>query len=153
LGTCANALSAFCNTMDVLTRHAPDVLDWIATAFGLRRSDGAEQAPGNHIPPRAQRKWNWGACVLAPFWSFSHGLRLIGLVTLICWIAPLQPVAFVAGVLLGIFGNRLAVKNRAFESSENFIQIESSWSNWGLIALGVLVLYVLDSLWISFRSS
>jgi len=138
--------------MNAITRRAPAILDWVAAAFGFRRSDGAEQAPGNTIADVKLRKWNWGAGVLAPFWAFSHGLRLIGLVTLICWFAPLQPVAVIAGILLGIFGNRLAARNRRFTTQESFDAIESTWSKWGLATFAALVIYVIWT-WISSRSS
>ncbi len=98
------------------------------------------------------RNWNWGAAVLAPFWAFSHELRLLGLLTLICWISPFLPVTIVAAILLGIFGNRLATKNRAFDSQESFVAVERAWSRWGLVAFCALAAYVLWT-WISSRLS
>jgi hypothetical protein len=104
------------------------------------------------IPTPMLRKWNWGAAVLAPLWAFSHELRLLGLITLILWISPLLPLTALTGILLGIYGNRLAPTRRTFDSVDSFAAVEGAWSRWGLIAFILLIVYVFWS-WISSRSS
>ena|GEM_PF-3317376 len=109
----------------------------IETAFGFARADGAQQAPGNTIDPALLQRWNLGAFALAPFWALSHGAKLFGVISLLCWATPLWPLGVLVAVALGVYGNRLAAKNRTFASQEDFLRTQTIWARWGV---GVLVL-------------
>lgn len=92
----------------------------------------------SHIVPAEIRGWNWGAFWLCWIWGVGHK-------TYIALLGLLPGVNVVISFVLGAMGNRWAWQNRAWESVEQFREVQKAWSvfGWGMAAgflSGVLTL-------------
>lgn len=83
-------------------------------------------------------KWNWGAFFIYHFWGFGNGtwwLFLIGL--FFGW-------TFIPNIIMGIYGTRMAWRNRSWSSVEAFEQTQHTWACWGvgLFCFGILCMII-----------
>ena len=83
------------------------------------------------LVPEEIKAWNWGAFLLAPFWSFNNRVG-IGLLT---WV-PL--VGFWMAIVLGVKGNEWAWKSRRWQSIDQFKMHQRRWAIAGII-LGISI--------------
>lgn len=106
----------------------------------LRRADksnGFNNTSGggpNATVPDEIKGWNWGALLLAPFWSIAHNVW-IGLLCLVPY------AGFIMIILLGLKGNEWAWQNRKFESIEQFKEVQRIWTYWAIAIIGLGALY------------
>jgi hypothetical protein len=71
-------------------------------------------------------KWNWGAFLLAPFWTLSNRLEKWTILTFI-------PGVNVAAVIyLGVYGNRLAYDKSDIRNIEHFMILQGQWNKWAI---------------------
>lgn len=83
-------------------------------------------------------KWNWGAFFIYHFWGFGNGtwwLFLIGL--FFGW-------TFIPNIIMGIYGTRMAWRNKSWSSVEAFEQTQHTWACWGvgLFCFGILCMII-----------
>src|SRR5687768_6012254 len=69
-------------------------------------------------------KWNWGAFVLAPFWTLANGLERWTILTFI------PGVNLAAVIYLGLYGNRLAYEKSDIRNIEHFMVLQEHWNKW-----------------------
>jgi hypothetical protein len=83
-------------------------------------------------------KWNWGAFLLAPFWTLANRLDGWTYLTLI----PGLNIPVI--IYLGIKGNKIAFNKAKSISVDDFMAIQRHWNKWALriiwiwIAIGVV---------------
>jgi hypothetical protein len=97
-------------------------------------------------------KFNWGACLLTPFWGFANGMPwlfliylasgLVYLALFMCsYMLPLFLIAslipFACSIYFGITGSRLAWNKKEWQSITHFISVQQAWTNWGFAILVV----------------
>ena len=106
----------------------------------------------------ASRGFNLGAMLLAPFWMWSHGMRLPGTILLgleagafglflrgpgsgagEIGILLLSIVLLAASVALGVVGNRVAVRHRGPESLAAFSASQFPWAVAGIVVYTVVL--------------
>jgi hypothetical protein len=97
------------------------------------------QGAGAVVPPEIQGKWNWGAFLLNWIWAIGNQVW-IGLLALV--------LGWIMAIVLGIKGNDWAWQNRKWESVEQFKQVQSAWTKWGVV---IFILSVVLSiiLWVT----
>ena len=129
----------------VLLQHRERIL--VREVGGCRDSDGGVTG-----------SFNIGAMLLAPFWMWSHGMRIPGAVLLglwagLAWLAlggiqgDMADVAFLlvsmvllaAGAALGMVGNRIAASHRGNESSTAFFASQLPWAIAGVLVYTILL--------------
>lgn len=71
-------------------------------------------------------KWNWGAFLLAPFWTLSNRLEKWTILTFI------PGVNLVAVIYLGLHGNRLAYDKSDIRNIEDFMVLQGQWNKWAI---------------------
>ena len=98
--------------------------------------DFTTQAAGNQIPRELALKWNWGAFILWfvwPFWNANIIIRLMIFGALILFFATFGLSILAFCVYLGLFGNRIAARDRSFSDVGQFIAVQSAWKTGGII--------------------
>jgi hypothetical protein len=89
-------------------------------------------------------KWNWGAFLLAPFWTLSNKLDKWAILTFI------PGVNIPTVIYLGFKGNRLAYDKSQIRNVDQFMTLQGQWNTWGIrlfwISLGVSILALVISL-------
>lgn len=85
---------------------------------------------------------NWGAFLLAPFWSVAHNVW-IGLLCLI------PGLGWIVSIILLIKGNDLAWQNRRFRDANHFYDVQRAWMIWGIV-LAILNVLVAIAVWVFF---
>ena len=87
------------------------------------------------------KKWNWAAFYLTPIWSIAHKLPVY---TVLCFI-PF--VNFIVYIYLGVYGNRLAYPKSAYDTVDDFMEVQKYWNLWALrfiyITFILLILYII----------
>lgn len=131
-------------TILVPYEDAPDAAVLLALgAHYLRNSSGTH----SDVPGAVGNGWNWGAAGLPYLWLWQHELRNAARLVLVLDIAALvlAPTrgAAAAGLMvawlatraafLGTRGNRLAWRNRCFESVAQFHSCQRAWQRAGLL--------------------
>ena len=85
-----------------------------------------------------KKKFNWGAFLLTWFWGIGNK-TYISLITIP--IALIPKVGLIINIFIAIWlgfnGNKLALKNKEFESLENFIKYQKKWSIAGIILYSI----------------
>ena len=81
------------------------------------------------------KRWNWGAFFLAPFWALSNKLDKWAILSL------LPPVNLIAIFYLGFNGNKLAFEKSEIKSVNDFMQIQRTWSKWGIRIFWILLVF------------
>lgn len=71
-------------------------------------------------------KWNWGAFLLAPFWTLSNRLEKWTILTFI------PGVNLAAVIYLGVYGNRLAYDKSDIRNIEHFMVLQRQWNKWAI---------------------
>lgn len=110
------------------------------------------QAAGNAIPEEILARWTWGPFFLWLFWVWWNAdqkLKIAAAVIFVCEFIPF--INFLAAlaalglaIYLGLKGNRIMAANRQFQSTEQFIVVQTAWAKWGVIvfivgiAMGIL---------------
>lgn len=102
----------------------------------------AVQASSIAVGEAELAKWSWGPFLLWwlwPWWNGDTTLKVIALVlVLVSWIPVVGFIGIVSfAIYLGINGNRLMIKNRAFQSYEQFVAVKTAWAKAGVIVFGV----------------
>jgi hypothetical protein len=96
--------------------------------------DGSKE----HDDKQKLEKWNWGAFLLAPFWTLSNKLDKWAILTFI------PGVNVIAIIYLGLNGNRLAYDKSDLRSVDEFMILQRHWSNWGVglfwISLAIFII-------------
>jgi hypothetical protein len=119
--------------------NAPNDISRAAdTAFSF----GA-QAPGNAIPDELTRGWNWGAFLLPVFWVFWNANTTLRWITVgaavLAFLSSGIGLGFFLGlgisIYLGLYGNRVAARDRRFSNTEEFVQVQRAWARWGILVL------------------
>ncbi len=106
----------------------------------------------------AIRGFNLGAMLLAPFWMWSHGMRLPGTILLGLeagviglflrgagrgaggiGVLLLSIVLLAASVALGVVGNRVAARHRGAESVAAFSASQFPWAVAGIVVYTVVL--------------
>ena len=101
------------------------------------------QAPGNAIPEEILARWSWGPFFLWLFWVWWNAdqkLKIAAAVIFVCEFIPfLNFIAWLAAlglaIYLGLKGNRIMAANRQFQSTEQFVAVQTAWAKWGIIAI------------------
>lgn len=81
---------------------------------------------GEQVDRMKLEKWNWGAFLLAPFWTLSNRLEKWTIITFI------PGVNLVAGIYLGRHGNRLAYEKSDIRNIEHFMGLQAQWNKWAI---------------------
>lgn len=76
---------------------------------------------------------NWGAFLLPFFWSIAHSAWV--------WVAMSFFFHLIASIVLLIKGNEIAYQSRKFASEIEFRAVQKAWTMWGLILLGVQIVF------------
>ena len=71
-------------------------------------------------------KWNWGAFLLAPYWTLANKLEIW---TILMFIPGVNVVAV---IYLGFKGNRLAYGKSNLKNIDEFMTLQRQWSSWGI---------------------
>ncbi len=71
-------------------------------------------------------KWNWGAFLLAPFWTLANKLEKWTILTFI------PGVNLLAVIYLGRYGNRLAYDKSDIRNIEHFMVLQGQWNKWAI---------------------
>jgi hypothetical protein len=108
------------------------------------------QAPGNAIPEEILARWSWGPFFLWLFWVWWNAdqkLKIAAAVIFVCCCIPF--INFIGGlaalglaIYLGLKGNRIMAANRQFQSTEQFVAVQTAWAKWGVIVLIVDVVLI-----------
>ncbi len=78
-------------------------------------------------------QWNWGACLLCPFWLMNHGRVGRGILYLALALIPVvNLVSLGMAIAYGIRGNLVASSSRAFADDAQFVAVQNAWRNWGI---------------------
>ncbi len=75
--------------------------------------------------------WNWGAFFFSWLWMFNHGYPRRALLLLVLDLIP--GAGLIARIHCGLAGNDIAFDGRRFESSEEYLAVQSAWRNYGLM--------------------
>ena len=80
------------------------------------------------------KKWNWGAFLLAPFWTLANKLD--------AWfiLCSIPFINIITIFYLGFNGNRLAYPKSSIDSVDDFMAVQRYWSIWGLSILSLSVI-------------
>lgn len=105
----------------------------------------------NLTEPQNLKSFNWGALMLNWIWSIGNN-TWIGLLVLLPLLANFIPttnesiqlfniVSLVMSIVLGMYGNRWAWKNKKWKSVEHFQKTQKSWSKaaFTLIIIGLII--------------
>ncbi|HEX8037760.1 MAG TPA: hypothetical protein VF490_01355 [Chryseosolibacter sp.] len=88
-------------------------------------------------------KWNWGAFLLAPFWTLSNRLEKWTILTFI------PGVNLAAAIYLGMYGNRLAYDKSDIRDIEHFMVLQGQWNKWAIRILWLGIVASIVGLFIS----
>ena len=102
-------------------------------------TNGTEKEITEGIPEEID-EWNWGAFFLNGFWG-------IGNKTYIALLAFIPILNIIMMVVLGLMGNKMAWKNKEWESVEHFKSVQNKWNKAGIAAFGLYVIIFLLELW------
>ena len=73
-------------------------------------------------------RWNWGACLLTPYWAWAHGMHLFAFIAF--FVGPVSVI--ILPLIMGFLGSGLAWKYRSFASYEEFQRVQSAWARAGV---------------------
>lgn len=97
------------------------------------------------LPMEYEKKFHWGAFLLAPFWGVMHK-RYIGLLCLVCC----GIVGLLIGVYLGSNGYKYAWSSGRFATVDECLACQKEWNKWAPVGLiiwlglvGLNVMYVM----------
>lgn len=83
-------------------------------------------------------EWNWGA-------FFLHGIWGLGNKTYIALFAFVPVINVVMMFILGFKGNKMAWKNKEWESIEHFKSVQRYWNIAGLVAFVIYgIIFILE---------
>ena len=91
---------------------------------------GAGAGAGSDLPA-AIKGFNFGAFALTFIWALGNRIWILGIVVLITSCLP--PVTLAFAIYLGINGNALAWKARAFSSIQEFKETQKVWAIAGIV--------------------
>jgi len=117
-----------------MTEHTvPEEEDDIAPVPPVHhRGSGSSSFTGdwpNGPFPDELKGWNWGAFGLTWIWGISNKVWL-------SFLGFLPYGGFPMAIILGIFGNEWAWRNRKFKDIAEFKEVQKIWASWGI---GVLI--------------
>ncbi|MBD5657799.1 MAG: hypothetical protein IAI50_21875 [Candidatus Eremiobacteraeota bacterium] len=106
------------------------------------------QAPGNAIPEELTRRWSWGGFLLWLLWPLYNAnvtMKWITLAAFILGIFSLGLPGLALGIYFGIYGNRIAARDRAFSSTEEYVTVQRAWAKAGvlLLLIGIPMVFLL----------
>lgn len=81
---------------------------------------------GEQVDRMKLEKWNWGAFLLAPFWTLANKMEKWTILTFI------PGVNLVAVIYLGRHGNRLAYEKSDIGNIEHFMVLQGQWNKWAI---------------------
>jgi hypothetical protein len=96
------------------------------------------------VVPHQIQRWNWGAFFLTFIWGLRHRVYS-SLFVFVPFVGLFVPI------LLGLNGNELAWRAVRWNSIEEFLRVQRSWSKWGIglfvagIFLGAICLVMYKS--------
>lgn len=85
-------------------------------------------------------KWNWGAFFLNGIWGLGNK-------TYIALLAFVPVINVVMMFVLGYKGNKMAWKNKEWESVEHFKSVQRNWNIAGFFALVLYVFLFILEFW------
>jgi hypothetical protein len=88
---------------------------------------------GTAVPAEIDR-WNWGAFLFNWIWGIGNN-------TLVALLMFVPLVNLVMPFVLGARGSRWAWQNKRWESVDAFRATQRRWAFWGLIVLGLSILF------------
>lgn len=94
------------------------------------------------VPAELQGEFNWGACILAPFWAASHNLQKWAIWTFIAFLL-VGVFYMIPGIFLASKANELAWKNREWESIDQCLKVQRIWKRWAIGFLAVWIIFAL----------
>ena len=83
--------------------------------------------------PQELERWNWGAFLLAPFWTLANKLERWTIVTFI------PGVNLLAVIYLGRYGNRLAHGKSDIRSIKDFMVLQAQWNKSAFRIFGLAI--------------
>ncbi len=105
--------------------------------FGRPRYGGNDSGTGpNAVLPMELRGLNWGAFCLGWIWGIAHKT----------WLSFLLFVPYLGWIMSFVLlfkGNEWAWQNRRFSSVQEFRDVERAWTVWGLVILGIQILFTI----------
>lgn len=99
----------------------------------------SEQSTEQSIPKEIEG-WNWGAFFLNGIWG-------IGNKTYIALFAFIPIINVFMMFFLGFKGNKMAWKNKEWESIEHFKTVQRYWNVAGLVALTLYIILFIVEFW------
>lgn len=90
--------------------------------------------------PEGIDEWNWGAFFLNWIWG-------IGNKTYIAFLALIPLINIVMMIILGLKGNKMAWKNKEWESVEHFKEVQKKWNLTGIVAFGIYIIIFIINFW------
>ena len=92
------------------------------------------------VIPEEIRVWNWGAFALGWIWGIGNNV----------WLALLGLLPFgypIMAVVLGLKGHEWAWRSKRYDSLEQFMTTQDTWSRWGVwVLIGSASLFLLTIL-------
>lgn len=98
----------------------------------------------NESVPSEIDEWNWGAFFLNGIWGLGNK-------TYIALLAFVPVINVVMMFILGAKGNKMAWKNKEWESIEHFKTIQKYWNIAGLVAIGLYIILFITEFWSVFQ--
>ncbi|MHB9108411.1 MAG: RING finger protein [Armatimonadota bacterium] len=109
------------------------------TGMAFGRLPLAADSRSSRLPadcPAELRRWNWGAFVLAPWWTYAMRQWRWFVLSLI------PGVGIGVAWYLAVNGNELAWKSRYWVSPRHFADTQRLWNGWGIAMLIAAVIVV-----------
>lgn len=94
--------------------------------------------------PEKLNKFNWGACIITPFWGLGNNTP-IACLSFVLGFVPYIGLFLVLGfsIYCGIKGNEWAWKNKEWVDMRQFHEVQRKWAIAGIILELVTMLVVL----------
>lgn len=105
----------------------------------VKMENNSHQDIAKNVPAEIEG-WNWGAFFLNGIWG-------IGNKTYIALLAFIPIINVFMMVILGLKGNKMAWKNKEWDSVEHFLRVQRYWNIAGLVALGVYIILFFVEIW------
>jgi hypothetical protein len=83
------------------------------------------------VPPAVDR-WNWGAFLLRWIWGIGNNTFIALLM-----FVPLANI--VMPFVLGVKGSSWALRNKRWDSIEQFKRVQRKWTVWGVIGVALSI--------------
>ena len=138
---CSNCGSALLAGSCASCAGSPPPITSSQPAGGYSYASATAQRPGAQFIGQ----WNWGACLLCPFWLFNHGRPGRGILYFVLAFIPIVNLACLGmAIAYGVCGNLVAVTSRNFIDDVQFVAVQNAWRNWGMwvtaisIVLGII---------------